>query len=297
MKPNYLPWLDRGGRVSWLKLIVFVGLFLPGLWVALELREGWLQPKPVTEAIHAIGQWTVRFLLLSLLVSTLRRVGQWGKLIAVRRMLGIAALAYALIHLSLYVVDQHFDLARVASEIVLRFYLTIGFVALLGLLALGSTSTDAMIRRLGGKRWNRLHSLVYAIAVLALVHFLLQSKIDVTEPVIMVGLFLVLMGQRLLQRFDVGDAVLPLAGLAVGSTVLTALIEAIWYRLRNGIPFDQVLGADFDFGSPLRPAWWVLAAGLALLGVRLLRGFWSRKPARQPDRFAGSSALRFSGDG
>ncbi len=284
MTSKFLPWLDRAGRLSWLKLIVFVGLFLPGVWIGLELQQGWLAPKPVTEAIHAIGQWTVRFLLLSLLVSTLRRVGQWGKLIAVRRMLGVAALAYALIHFSLYVVDQKFDLAHVASEIVLRFYLTIGFVALLGLVALGSTSTDAMIRRLGGKRWNRLHMLVYAIAVLGLVHFLLQSKIDVTEPIIMVGLFLLLMGQRLLQRYGVGDAILPLAGLAVGAGLLTAVIEAVWYRLRNGIALDQVLGANLDFDSPLRPAWWVLAAGAALLTVRLARGLWTRAPVRGPQK-------------
>ncbi len=278
MKAKFFPWLDRAGRLSWLKLIVFVGLFLPGLWIALELQQGWLAPKPVTEAIRGIGQWTVRFLLLSLLISTLRRVGQWGRLIAVRRMLGLAAMAYAVVHISLYIVDQHYDLVHVASEIVLRLYLTIGFVALLGLVALGSTSTDAMIRRLGGKRWNRLHMLVYAIAALGLVHFLLQSKIDVTEPILMVGLFLLLMGQRVLQRFDLGDDSVWLAALALGAALLTAFVEAVWYRLRNGIPLDQVLGANLDFDSPLRSAWWVLAAGIGLLAVRLVRGLWARKP-------------------
>lgn len=278
MKAKFFPWLDRAGRLSWLKLIVFVGLFLPGLWIALELQQGWLAPKPVTEAIRGIGQWTVRFLLLSLLISTLRRVGQWGRLIAVRRMLGLAAMAYAVVHISLYIVDQHYDLVHVASEIVLRLYLTIGFVALLGLVALGSTSTDAMIRRLGGKRWNRLHMLVYPIAALGLVHFLLQSKIDVTEPILMVGLFLLLMGQRVLQRFDLGDDSVWLAALALGAALLTAFVEAVWYRLRNGIPLDQVLGANLDFDSPLRSAWWVLAAGIGLLAVRLVRGLWARKP-------------------
>ena len=112
----------------------------------------------------------------------------------------------------------------------------------------------------------------------------------------MVGLFLLLMGQRLLQKFDVGDAILPLAGLAIGAGLLTALVEAIWYRLRNGIPLDQVFGANLDFGSPLRPAWWVLAAALALLALRLLRGFWARKPARVRERLDGS-VLQLSGDG
>lgn len=282
MQPKFYPWLDRAGRLSWLKLIVFIALFIPGLWIGLELQQGWLAPKPVTEAIRAIGQWTVRLLLLSLLVSTLRRVGQWGKLIAVRRMLGVAAMVYALIHFSLFIVDQHFDLAHVAGEIVLRVYLLIGFVALIGLVALGSTSTDAMIRRLGGKRWNRLHTLVYPIATLALIHFLLQSKIDVTEPILMVGLFSLLMGQRLLQKYDLGDAALPLAGLPVAAALLTALVEAVWYRVRNGIPLEQVLGANLDFGSSLRPAWWVLVAGGALLAVRLARGLWTRTRAPRP---------------
>ena len=107
-------------------------------------------------------------------------------------MVGVAAFAYASAHLTLYVVDQHFDLAHVATEIALRFYLTIGFVAWLGLAALAATSTDAMIRRLGPK-WRTLHSLVYGIAALALLHFMIQAKADVTEPVIMTGLFLVLM--------------------------------------------------------------------------------------------------------
>ena len=113
------------------------------------------------------GQWAVRLILLSLLVTPLRRVAQWPKLINVRRMVGVAAFAYALAHFTIYVVlDQKLDAAARRSEIVLRFYLTIGFVALLGLTRSAATSTDAMIRRLGGQRWNRLHKLIYVIAAL-----------------------------------------------------------------------------------------------------------------------------------
>ena len=160
MKARALPWLDRSGRLSVLKLVVFIGLLLPGAWIALELSMGWLAPKPITEAIHGTGLWAVRILMVSLAVSPLRRIAQWNKLIVVRRMLGVAVLAYAAAHFTLYIVDQKFDLVRVASEIVLRFYLTIGFVALLGLAALGATSTDAMIRRLGGQTWNLLLMIV-----------------------------------------------------------------------------------------------------------------------------------------
>lgn len=282
MRARYFPWLDRAGRLSVLKLAVFVALFVPGAVIELGVALGWLAPKPITEAIHGTGEWAVRFLVLSLLVSPLRRVGHWGKLVAVRRMLGLAALAYGLVHLTLYVVDQKFDLSHVASEIVLRFYLTIGFVALLGLVALGVTSTDGMVRRLGAKAWGRLHLGVYGIGVLALIHYLLQSKLDVTDAMVMVGFFLLLMGQRLLARFGRGDGIVALAGLAVGSALAAALAEAAWYWGRNHIAPAQVLAANLDFDSPLRPAWLVLFAGLALLLVRVARPLWDRRkpPAR-----------------
>ncbi len=278
MQARSLPWLDRSGRLSPLKLIVFIALFLPGAWIAFELSMGWLAPKPVTEAIHDTGLWAVRILMVSLAVSPLRRIGQWNKLIAVRRMLGVAVLAYATAHFALYVVDQKFDIVRVASEIVLRFYLTIGFVALLGLIALGATSTDAMIRRLGAQGWNRLHGLVYVIGILALLHFMIQSKLDVSQPVLMMGLFLLLMGQRLLARVGRGDSVAGLFGLAVMAALLTALFEAAWYHVRNGIDLGDVLSANIDFDGPLRPAWFVLIGGLAVVGFRLLRAAWVRRP-------------------
>lgn len=285
MKARYQPWRDRAGRLSWLKLVTFVALFLPGLWVAIQLEAGWLQPKPVTEAIHQIGTWAVRFLLLSLAISPLRRLGAWPKLIAVRRMLGLAVLAYAAIHFVLYIVDQHFDLVHVASEIVLRFYLTIGFVALVGFTALGLTSTDGMIRRLGATRWNRLHQIVYGLGVLALWHFMLQAKLDITQPVLMAGLFLLLMGYRGLQKAGLADSVPALLGLAVLAGVSTAGLEAGWYQVVNHVPAMRVLQADFTLRGGLRPGWWVMGVGLGVVVLRLVRPLWARKAA--PARPAG----------
>lgn len=281
---RFLPWLDRSGRLSWLKLAVLVGLALPGIQLAAAWATGTLAPKPVTLALHGTGDWAVRFLVLSLLVSPLRRIAGWNRLIAVRRMIGVGALAYAAIHFGLYVVDQRFDLLRVAAEIASRVYLTIGFAALLGLAALGATSTDGMIRRLGGRRWNRLHTIVYLLGAIALLHYLLQSKLDVSAAMLLVGAFLLLMGQRLLLRFGRGDDLAALAGLAVGAPLATALVEAFWYRLRNGIALEEVLAANLDFDSPLRPAWWVFFAGLALLALRLARPLWQRRAAPAPVR-------------
>ncbi|HEU0155704.1 MAG TPA: ferric reductase-like transmembrane domain-containing protein, partial [Stellaceae bacterium] len=148
------PWHDYGGRVSPLKLVVFIALFLPAAWVLVAYAGGLLGARPLNEAIHQIGLWTIRLIFLALAVTPLRQILQWQRLILVRRMVGVAAFAYVLLHFSLYVTSQAFDLGKVASEIALRIYLTIGFTALLGLAALAATSTDGMVRRLGARRWQ-----------------------------------------------------------------------------------------------------------------------------------------------
>ena len=278
------PWRERSGRLSWLKLAIFVCLFLPGLYTAVALSQGWLAPKPVTEAIHLTGKWAVRFLILSLAVTPLRRLGHWNKLLLVRRMLGLGALAYLLIHFVLYIVSLHFDLLHVASEIVLRIYLTIGFVALVGFCILGATSTDAMIKRIGPVRWNRLHQIVYALILLGLLHFFMQSKIDVTEPTLMLGFFVLLMGHRLLARLKQGDNFAALFALAGLAGVVTALLEAGWYKVASGVPAQRVLEANLDFDDTIRPAWWIAMAGLALLAVRIARPLWSQKPPQSRTR-------------
>ncbi|MDF2601152.1 MAG: Ferric reductase protein, partial [Methylobacterium brachiatum] len=247
-----LPWLDRAGRLSWLKLAVFLACIAPALYLAAAFRLDALGAKPITALIHATGEWAVRFLLFSLAISPLRRIADWGKVLVVRRMLGITVMAYAVAHLALYAVDQNLVLTKVASEIALRLYLTIGFVALIGLIALGLTSTDAAIRNLG-PNWHRLHRLVYTIAVLALVHYFLQSKIDVSDPVFSAGLFLLLMGWRAMRRFKLPERPWSLLLLAILGGLGTAGLEAAWYGLASGVPASLVLAANLDFSGPIRP--------------------------------------------
>ncbi|TXM77634.1 sulfoxide reductase heme-binding subunit YedZ [Methylobacterium sp. WL69] len=273
------PWRDRAGRLSGLKLSVFLFALAPGLWLAGAYAGDALGAKPITALLHGTGEWAVRFLLLSLAVTPLRRIANFPKLILVRRMLGLTVLAYALIHLALYVVDQNFVLGKVVSEIVTRFYLTIGFVALLGLVVLGVTSTDGMIRRLG-KAWPRLHKAVYTIAVLGLVHYFLQAKIDVSDPVFWTGGFLLLMGWRALQRLRWPINPLTLLGLAVAVALVTAGLEAAWYGFASGIPAERVLQANLAFPSMIRPAWRVLALGLILPAVNAARLAWDRSNTR-----------------
>jgi sulfoxide reductase heme-binding subunit YedZ len=265
------PWNERNGRFSPLKAAVFAALFAPALYILYRLETGALAPKPVTEMIHGSGDWAVRLLLVSLAVTPLRKLGGWPKLISVRRMIGVAAFAYALAHLGLYVVDQNYQWAHVASEIALRFYLTIGFVALLGLAALAATSTDAMIRRLGAARWNRLHKIVYALAALGLLHYYLQSKADVSYPVFFTGLYLMLMIYRALaRRLALWPAAMASVALAV---VATPLLEAAWYAARRHIPFMAVLDANFDPDMFPRPSLFVAAVGLSALLVALARNW------------------------
>lgn len=274
------PWLDRAGRLSPIKLVAFVGVLAPAAWLAWTWWMYGLGPRPVTEAIHETGDWSLRFLVGALAITPLRRIGFWPKLILIRRMLGLAALAYALAHLGLYALDQAFDWVRIAWEIVLRFYLTIGFVALLGMMALGSTSTDAAVARLG-PAWHKLHWAVYPIAVLSLVHDALQSKLDVSEAVLWFGFFLFLMGFRGLHRRGVAEKLWSVPALAAASAVGTALVEAAWYSVLTGIPPWPVLEANLDFSGPFRPAVWVLIAGLAVAVVSWMRA-GARRQAQRP---------------
>jgi len=284
----WLPWTDRQGRFSPLRAATFALLFVPALLLLYAAWMHQLGSKPWTQAIHQTGTWTVRILIITLAVSPFRRLFDWGKLIGIRRMLGLGVMAYALGHLSLYCIDTAFDWGLIVSEIVKRFYLTIGFVALIGLSALGATSTDGMIRRLG-KNWQRLHNLVYPIAMLALLHFALQSKIDVTEPMLMSGLFLLLMLYRGLYRRKLPVSVPALAGIALLAGLLTAGLEAGWYAATSGVSAWLVLQANTDIltyqdYASLRPAHWVALAGLLVAFGHGLRARKPRSPrqARQP---------------
>jgi sulfoxide reductase heme-binding subunit YedZ len=186
------------------------------------------------------------------------------------------------------VVDQHFQLLQVAGEIVSRIYLTIGFAALLGLCALGATSTDAAIRRLG-RNWTRLHKLVYPITALALLHQFMQSKADVGEPTLYTGFFLLLMAYRVVVARGIKLTPVVLVLLAVAAPPVTMAIEAAWYGLATALPVERIFLANFDFTHTIRPSWWVGIAGLAvalvaaaLPLVRPAKGARAPRPAPAP---------------
>jgi sulfoxide reductase heme-binding subunit YedZ len=272
-----MPFLrERSGAFSPIKIAAFIGVLLPWAWLVYRNVIDDLGPRPITEMIHFTGDWTVRILWITLAITPFARIFRMQKLLLTRRTLGVAAAAYIFMHFLLYITDQKFVLTTVASEIALRFYLTIGFVALCGLAALAATSTDGMIRRLG-TRWNTLHNAIYFIAMLAAFHFLLQTKNDVTQPVIMTGFLFWLLGYRILQRRYREVSLLQLTGLAVVSAALTGPFESAWYYFRSNVPFERIFFANFDFAYVIRPMWWVLAAGLTIATAAAL---WRLRPQR-----------------
>lgn len=189
--------------VAVLKAIVFVAALVPvtRLAVALALYPDSLGANPAEFITRATGDWTLRFLLITLAVTPLRKIFEWHWLAGFRRMFGLYAFFYGLVHLSSYVSFDHvFDLTEILKDIVKRPFITVGFTALVLMLPLAVTSTDKMVRRLGAKRWLTLHRLVYAIAPLGVLHFWWMVKADITEPAIYAVILAFLLGYRVVAK-------------------------------------------------------------------------------------------------
>jgi sulfoxide reductase heme-binding subunit YedZ len=268
--------------VFWLRLVTLVALCLPALDLAWRWYADDLGARPVTLATHITGDWAVILLLVSLALTPARSVFDWMPLVQIRRRIGVAAALYAGLHFLIYVADQKWNLVVVALEIVRRFYLTIGFTALLMLAALAITSTDGWQRRLK-RNWKRLHWLIYPAAVLAILHFFIQSKANVGEAIVAAGLFAWLMVWRRLpspRRTRIPGLLL----LMVVATLAAVMFEVAWYGLVNHVDPLRVLGADLNPDLAPRPVHRVLLAGLAvvvLAGVRRLaahgKRLWTRR--------------------
>lgn len=267
-----VPWRDRHGRFLPLKAALLPLCLLPGVLYGFWWAAGMLSGRAVNDVIHATGLWSVRFLLISLAITPFARLLEWPKLLTLRRMVGVTAAAYAAIHLALYFVEQKYNPLTVASEIIRRFYLTIGFVALVGLIALAVTSTDNAIRRMG-RKWKLLHRLAYPIGVLALWHYALQSKANVSEAVFAAGLFTWLMIWRALPE-PWRKPVVAYPALAGLAGLLTAAIEFGWYGLASGVDPWRVLAANQSLDFGLRPAHWVFLTALAVTLVLTARRHW-----------------------
>ncbi|HOB60557.1 MAG TPA: protein-methionine-sulfoxide reductase heme-binding subunit MsrQ [Candidatus Competibacteraceae bacterium] len=188
--------IDRWFSLA-VKPLVFVACLLPLAWLLWLTWQGQLGVNPVETLSHRTGDWSLRFLLLTLAVTPLRRLSGWNRLQRFRRMLGLFAFFYVGLHFAVYLVfDQFFDWQAIVADVAKRPYITVGFTAFLLLIPLAVTSTNGMMKRLG-RNWQRLHRLVYLIAVLGVLHYAWLVKADLREPLLYGGLLSVLLGYRL----------------------------------------------------------------------------------------------------
>jgi sulfoxide reductase heme-binding subunit YedZ len=180
-----------------LKPIVFVLCLVPFVALAAAALLDQLGANPIQEITHITGDWTIRFVLITLAVTPLRRLTGWNVLIKYRRMLGLFAFFYALMHFGTYIVlDQFFAWDLIGKDIVKRPFITVGFLGFVAMVPLALTSTTGWIRRLGGKRWQQLHRLIYLTGVSAVVHYLWLVKSDKTRPATYGVILAVLLGLR-----------------------------------------------------------------------------------------------------
>jgi sulfoxide reductase heme-binding subunit YedZ len=186
-----------------LKATVFLLALVPLTRLIVGAFQDTLGANPIEKITHDTGFWTLTFLLITLSATPIRRLSGWQWPIRLRRMLGLFAFFYACLHFLTYLVlDQFFDWPAIAQDIGKRPYITIGFTAFLLLVPLAITSSNAIIRKLGGTRWRTLHRLIYAIAIAGVIHFAWLVKKDMTQPLIFAGLLTLLLLARLRNRFN-----------------------------------------------------------------------------------------------
>jgi len=181
-----------------LKIVVFLACLIPLGQLLYNAWAGDLTANPIEYITHFTGDWSLIFLLATLSVTPLRKILGWNEVIKLRRMLGLFAFFYVLLHFSTYIVlDHFFDFERIVKDVYKRPYVTAGFTAFVLLIPLAATSTAAMIRRLG-KRWQQLHRLVYVAAIAGVVHFYWLVKADIRRPVQYAAVLALLLGYRLI---------------------------------------------------------------------------------------------------
>jgi sulfoxide reductase heme-binding subunit YedZ len=185
----------------WLKPIVFVVCLLPLAWLFYRTLTNDLGANPVEAIIRYLGDWALRFILIALAVTPVRILTGWIVVARLRRMLGLYAFVYVVLHILGYVaVDHVFDWMTIWKDIVKRVYITVGMAALLMLIPLAVTSTDAMIRRLGGVAWRRLHLLVYPAAIAGVIHYALMIKAGYQEPLLYAAILAALFAVRIYKK-------------------------------------------------------------------------------------------------
>jgi len=185
------------------KPLVFIASLIPlgwlvfALWSDTALGTLYLTSDPVQKLNRKLGDWALIFIILTLAVRPAGEILKKGEFVAYRRMIGLYAFFYAILHLTSYVIiDLQLDLNAFVQDVIKRNYITIGILAILMLIPLAITSTKGMIKRLGGRKWRKLHMLVYPIAILGVIHFYMMIRADFTRPIMYGSVIFVLLAYR-----------------------------------------------------------------------------------------------------
>lgn len=185
--------------VRFYKSVVFINALLPLLLVSIDASRGRLGANPIEYFLRMTGVLTLLFLLVTLSITPLRKLFGWNQLIKFRRMLGLFAFFYGCVHLTTYgVFDKSIDIPAIAADVVQRPFIAVGMIAFLMLIPLAVTSTNKMIKRLGGRNWALLHRLTYVAAILGVIHFWMIVKSDIFYPAIFAVAAAILLSFRLM---------------------------------------------------------------------------------------------------
>jgi methionine sulfoxide reductase heme-binding subunit len=185
--------------IRFLKVAVFLACLVPLAFLGWDAYTQNLGANPIEKITHATGDWTIRFLLITLSITPARKLLKVPSLIRFRRMLGLFAFLYACLHFMTYVwLDKFFDVHAMLHDIAKRKFITVGLTAFVLLIPLAITSTAGWIRRLGGKRWQKLHQLIYVSAICGVIHYLWLVKADVRKPLEYGAILAVLLGYRII---------------------------------------------------------------------------------------------------
>lgn len=202
-------------NVKQIKVVIFILSLMPVSILVYGLLTNQLGVNPIETLTRESGLWALRFLVLTLAITPLRWLTEWNLLASIRRMLGLYVFFYALLHMLLYLwLDQFFDIDEIIKDIIKRPFITIGFFTFSSLIPLVITSNNAMVKKLGGKRWKRLHKLTYFIAVASCVHFYMLVKADKFEP-LMYGLIITILLAVRLYKYLAKN---PIAKTAIART-------------------------------------------------------------------------------
>jgi methionine sulfoxide reductase heme-binding subunit len=194
-------------RAKW--LLIAVGM-LPFARMVIGFPLGWLGVNPIEFITRSTGTWTIVSLAVTLSITPLRKLTQWHWLLRLRRTAGLITFFYVCLHFTTYIwLDRFFDLDDIIKDIVKRPFITVGFAAFVLLIPLAVTSNNASIKKLGAKNWQRLHYLVYAIAVLAVIHFIWLARRNPIEPYVYAVIFSVLLALRVYWKYKARQSIAP----------------------------------------------------------------------------------------